>query len=154
MLHTRGSCSPRKDHSVQYCYTTWKQNLFSSQLFGAAPAFELFLDNTEHSGVLATNLDHKTHTENTSNNQKLCWPESTTALFKIHWGYFLWLMCVNATFKAFHSFESKDVSKFTFSQSVLLMEIKPARMLIVDMQLSWDNKAGKKSYKDLKHLSC
>lgn len=75
------SCSPRKDHSVQHCYTAWTQNCLYSQLFGAGPTFELVLDNNDHSGLLATNLDHKRHPESTSNNQ------SSSASLKALLGY-------------------------------------------------------------------
>lgn len=53
----------------------------TSQLFGAGAVFELFLYNIEPSGVLATNLDHRRHTESTSNNQ------SSSAALKALLGY-------------------------------------------------------------------
>lgn len=44
----------------------------ATQLLEAGPTFELGLDNSEHSGVLATNLDCSRH------------PESTSGIFKIY----------------------------------------------------------------------
>lgn len=45
------------------------QSSFCSQLFAAGPISELVLCNTEDSGVLATNLSHRRHPDNTSKNQ-------------------------------------------------------------------------------------